>query len=194
MSRPDFRFTLFVIGGVMWLASNGVARAQSAPPVIDEKTPSGLVTRSVPPALPIIPDQNQRSGLVTRSVPIVSHLPMDKDRDQFYDTRWNDKWVTSPTPRWPNNPLTSGLYGLRLPNDCTSCYSPYFQGSPGKSTNGPNCGRMKFRLINGFVHPFQPICHYYAGGCYVPVYNLDPTVPGVNAFPFGGFWRRTTGG
>src|SRR4051795_1174410 len=40
---------------------------------------------------PHIPDIQQRSGLLDRFIPIEPHLPHDKDRDDFYTTRWGDK-------------------------------------------------------------------------------------------------------
>ena len=197
MARLHLRFAVIGFVGVLGLASSLEVKAQTAPPFIDEKLPDGsVVPRAVEPPLPILPDRSQRSGLITRSVPITPHLPPDPDRDLYYNTRWNPRRATSSTPKYPNNWFTSGLYGLRLKQDCTACYSPYFQGSPGQSTLPPNTGngRMRFRMVNNFLHPFQPISYYYAGGCYVPVYQLDPTIPGVNGFPYGVFWKRTTGG
>ena len=173
------------------LAGSPSAHAQGPPPAITEVAPNGaLVTLPVPTPTPAIPDQNQRSGLITRSTPIVPNLPYDKRRDQYFNTRW----ANSPVMKYPNYPCTSGLYGLRWGTPCTACFSPYFTGSPGTSTIGPDCARPRFRVLTNFVHPFKPVCHYYANGCYVPVYDLDPTVPGPGPFPIGVFWRRCLGG
>jgi hypothetical protein len=134
-----------------------------------------------------------RSGLLSRFIPVIPHLPTDPDRDKFYDTYWDDDPFKA---AHPNSCKHGGLYGLRLKADCTKCYSPYFLGEPGRSTAGPHCdpGHRGARIITNFFHPFRPVCHYYAGGCYVPVYDLDPLVTGPGPFPWHVFFKRHNGG
>ena len=50
------------------------------------------------------------------------------------------------------------------------------------------------RLVRNVFHPFKPVGTYYAGGCYVPIYDLDPLVPGVGPYPYGIFKRGSTEG
>ncbi len=140
---------------------------------------------------PHIPEIRQRSGLLDRFDPIEPHLPHDKDRDNFYTTRWGDKDEV----HRPNNIRNGGLYGRFWKADCTACVYPFFIGSPGKSTLHPDCKRGHFssRLVRNVLHPFKPVGHYYAGGCYVPIYDLDPLVPGVGPYP-GGLFKREHGG
>lgn len=139
---------------------------------------------------PVVRDLDQRSGLITRHVPITPNLPPDPDRDRWYVTRWGDDHEHG---SHPNTIKNSGLYGRKWKSGCTACYSPYFAGSPGRSTLTHTCGQH-FRLVTNFVHPFRPVCTYYAGGCYVPVYDLDPLVPGPGPFPYKNFFKRPTGG
>ena len=141
---------------------------------------------------PVVPDINQRSGLISRWTPIQGRLPEDPDRDTFYDTRWAD----NPRYTHPNSLCHGGLYGLRWGADCTSCVYPYFRGAPGRSTLDAGCaphGRFS-RWWENFAHPFKPVCNYYAGGCSVPVYDLDPFVPGPGPFPLNLFLRQPGGG
>jgi hypothetical protein len=141
---------------------------------------------------PYIPNDIERSGNLTRIIPFPNVLPHDPKRDTFTGTRWED----SPYYWNPNSPLTSGLYGRRWVEDCTTCYAPMFRGSPGKSTNRPGCERCPkmTRFVTNFTKPFKPVCHYYAGGCYVPVYDLDPFAPGPGPFPYPFFLWRPIGG
>ena len=137
---------------------------------------------------PFFPTVEQRSGLVTRFVPIEPWLPHDKYRDTFYDTRWTDHPDTHPTH--PNTVCDGGLYGRRWPGYCTASFAPYFFGSPGQSTVGPNCKPWPrvLKLPQTLLHPFRPVCYYYDQGTYVPIYDLDPAAPGPgrvpNIFPF----------
>ena len=83
-------------------------------------------------------------------------------------------------PNHPNWFRSGGLYGRRWPGYCTASFSPYFFGSPGQSTVGPDCKPWP-RILKGpqtLVHPFRPVCYYYDQGTYVPVYDLDPLAPG----------------
>jgi hypothetical protein len=141
---------------------------------------------------PHIPDIQQRSGLLDRFIPIEPHLPHDKDRDDFYTTRWGDKDEV----HRPNNIKNGGLYGRFWKAECTACVYPFFRGSPGQSTICPDCRRKHFssRLVRNVFHPFKPVGMYYTGGCYVPIYDLDPLVPGVGPYPYGVFPKQHGGG
>jgi hypothetical protein len=142
---------------------------------------------------PSIPDIDERSGLLTRFQRIEPLNPPDPDRDAFYDTRYGDP----PNYRWwPNCIKNGGFYGLRWTGKCTATFYPYFYGSPGNMVT-EECVRRGplFRHVGSFFHPFRPICHYYDQGCYVPVYDLDPIVPGPGPtgwFPW--YWRNPRGG
>lgn len=142
---------------------------------------------------PRIADINERSGLVSRFVPIQPTLPHDPDRDTFYDTRWADSPQVLP---FPNCYKHNGLYGLRWPSKCTASVYPFFYGSPGNSTIGPECipKHRLSRWVQNFVHPFKPVGMYYAGGSYVPIYDLDPLVTGPGPFPWSHFIRDPSGG
>jgi hypothetical protein len=137
---------------------------------------------------PFYPTVEQRSGLIGRYIPIQPNLPRDPYRDSFYDTRFTDH--ADFNPNHPNWFRSGGLYGRRWPGYCTASFSPYFFGSPGQSTVGPDCKPCP-RYLKGLqtvVHPFRPVCYYYEQGSYVPIYDLDPVAPGPgrvpNWFPF----------
>jgi hypothetical protein len=139
---------------------------------------------------PRLPDATQRSGLITRYSPIIPRLPHDKDRDDYYITRWSE-----PDTKHPNL-YPQGMYGLKWNRDCTSCNNPFFRGFP-----GPNCVNGKclpaprsHRLWDNFIHPYRPVGYYYAGGCAVPIYDLDPLVTGPGPFPWNVFFKRPEGG
>lgn len=129
---------------------------------------------------PAIPDMAERSGLMTRFAPTMrTNLPHDCHRDNFYGTRMGDFATTG---KW-NCFRGGGLYGLTLDPGCTTCTTPQFTGAPGRpSANAPGCNpgqKSSFgTLAQKFVHPFKPIGHYYQHGCWVPIYDLDPLVPG----------------
>jgi hypothetical protein len=133
---------------------------------------------------PLLPNEAERSGILTRHIPITPHLPHDPDRDDFYLTRRADA-----PPHKPNCMLTSGLYGLPLKCDCTVSFRPYFWGSPG-GNYGPDCEKVNCRLFGNFLHPWRPVYHYYSGGSYVPVYDLDPICPGPGPFPFPRLYHK----
>jgi hypothetical protein len=139
---------------------------------------------------PRVADVNERNGMISRFLPLSSTLPRDPYRDVFYDTRWADY----PQVTHPNWFKHNGLYGLRWAGSCTSCTYPYFRGSPGTSTITPRCRPMRpvFRFVENVSHPFRPVGSYYAGGCYVPLYDLDPLVvgPGPNPWPFYFNWCK----
>jgi hypothetical protein len=133
---------------------------------------------------PIIPNVEQRSGLISRFVPIEPRLPADKYRDTFYDTRWADRPDTH--PNHPNVIKDGGLFGRFWPGYCTTSIYPFFYGSPGQSTVGPGCKpwHRALKLPQTLLQPFRPVCYYYEQGSYVPVYDLDPLVPGPGPNPY----------
>jgi hypothetical protein len=129
----------------------------------------------------VVPD-----GLMSRWTPPRTVLPPDPDRDHFY---YGKKWANAPSTK-PNWPCTSGLYGLNYTDRCTTCYAPYFFGTPGGNNAEPCCEKVKFRLIGNFVHPWRPVGGYYSGGCATPIYDLDPIVPGPGLFPWSWIQKR----
>ena len=134
------------------------------------------------------------SGLTQRWYPAPSNLPPDPRRDQFYTTRWANRPADD---KHVNSLCDGGLYGRRWPDSCTRSVAPYFRGYPGRDTLCPDCGPAKHELgrrLESFVHPSKPVGMYYAGGSYVPLYDLDPVVPGPGPFPWKHFWRKPTGG
>ncbi len=135
--------------------------------------------------LPALPTDNARNGLITRYAPVQPKLPHDPDRDDYYITRRVDH-----PPRLPNSPFTSGLYGLRFPDNCVECYSPYFRGYPGQSSVTPDCKPPHPRIIMNFFHPWRPVGAYYDGGGYSPIYDLDPISPGPGPFPWQWIYHR----
>ncbi len=142
---------------------------------------------------PSVSDINQRSGLVQRFIPIEPHLPPDRQRDTWYNTRWGDP----PNRRhFINSIKNGGLYGLHWRATCTQSNYPYFFGSPGENTLRPECrrGRPAFRWIENWVHPFRPVGEYYDQGSYVPIYDLDPLVPGPGPFPWPFYFNYARGG
>ena len=158
----------------------GVARAQL--PGAPDRVPQ-----------PRIADMNARSGLLTRfNLSPREVLPPDPRRDYFFNTRYGDK----AGPWWPNGVHGGGLYGFRWKGQCTSCGYPNFHGSPGRSTMNGDCVPVspRNRLWANFVHPFKPVGMYYQNGCYVPIYDLDPIVPGPGPFPWPFYYRGPRGG
>ncbi len=140
---------------------------------------------------PYLPSEDQRSGLLTRQAAIMPTLPPDPDRDSFYGTRWGDHHG----PTHPNSPFTGGLYGLKYKNQCVASYNPYFRGTCGGSTAGPCCEPVEHRAVGNIVHPWRPVGGYYAGGSAVPIYDLDPLVPGPGVWPFPRlFFHQRQGG
>jgi hypothetical protein len=142
---------------------------------------------------PSVPDINERSGLLMRFTEIEPHLPPDKRRDTWYTTRWGDPPNRRPHINWYKN---GGMYGLRLRAACTESVYPYFFGSPGQSTLRPECRRAprSLRWISNLVHPFRPVGEYYGQGSYVPIYDLDPLVPGPGPFPWPIYYKGAHGG
>ena len=149
---------------------------------------AGAARAQVPVPAPISNDVSQRSGLFTRQVQIVSRLPPDPKRDIWQNGRWADPHES----QLANCLVTGGLYGrYKWKSDCTACNAPNFAGNPGQSTmNGPNCPPAHDRLLANALHPFKPVSYYYTGGCYAPIYDLDPLVPGPGPFPFPRLYLR----
>jgi hypothetical protein len=134
---------------------------------------------------PAVPEVRERSGLFTRIVPIRPHLPPDKDRDLFYNSKWMPRHRSN-WGHWINSWKDGGMYGQPLAAGCTTCRAPYFRGSPGAPTVDAACEPFGHgaRVFGNIIHPFRPVDSYYSGGCYVPVYDLDPLVPGPGWFPW----------
>lgn len=149
---------------------------------------AGAARAQVPVPAPISNDVSQRSGLFTRQVQIVSRLPPDPKRDIWQNGRWADPHEHDSA----NCIITGGLYGrYKWKSDCTACNAPNFAGNPGQSTrNEPNCPPAHGRLLSNALHPFKPVSYYYTGGCYAPIYDLDPLVPGPGPFPFPRLYLR----
>lgn len=129
---------------------------------------------------PAIPDMAERSGLIGRFASVMrTNLPPDCHRDTFFGTRFGDFPTTG---KW-NCIRGGGLYGLALDPGCVTCNSPQFTGAVGRPmANAPGCNpgaKGPFALLGQkFVHPFHPVGQYYQHGCWVPIYDLDPVVPG----------------
>jgi hypothetical protein len=145
-----------------------------------------------------VPDMRQRSGLVQRQTRIEPHLPPDPKRDQWYDTRWADPPNRRKCPNWYVN---NGIYGLPWRDNYTKSIHPYFFGAPGRDTltdkgnfgtvhNVRQLGRSMFHQLDRF----KPIGIYYDQGSYVPIYDLDPIVPGPGPWPWPWFRRLTSAG
>src|SRR5215208_1157831 len=116
---------------------------------------------------PHIPDTYQRSGLLQRWIPIHPWLPPDPRRDLWYDTRWGDR----PEGHRPNSIKEGGMYGHLWREHCSASIYPYFYGSPGRNTIGPECcpWPRPLRAVQGLVKPFKPVGMYYDQGSYVPI-------------------------
>jgi hypothetical protein len=145
----------------------------------------------LPPPAPVKPNVEERSGLLSRYTSIIPTLPPDPKRDNFYDTKYGDY----PLKIGRDNMFNGGLYGERWKGDCTATVLPHFWGTP-SNTIGPHC-KTAFpaaRWYSNFVHPFRPVGMYYDRGVFVPIYDLDPWVPGPGPFPWPCFIRRPLGG
>jgi len=189
--RPSLAMAL-ALAAVIGLAWAGAVRAQSYPAPPPPTQPEDSSPTEVQPQPrrtgPRIPDVRKRSGLFTRQTPIEPKLPVDSKRDIYLGTRWEPRhrWRQG---RWINSFLDGGLYGRKLTTKCTACLQPFFKGAPGNNTLCPDCEppNRYHRWFSNFVQPFRPVDEYYAGGCYVPVYDLDPFVPGPGPFPWSYF-------
>ncbi len=178
--------------------ATGTAAKPSTTPAADKPKPrptgmiDGQPVKDMTPQ-PLIPNINRRSGLLQRWTPIDPHLPPDPRRDQWYDTRWGDPPNLRPHP---NSYFNGGLYGLKWKDADTVSYAPYFYGTPGQNTMRPESQPRHniFRLPRNLLHPFRPVGMYYDQGSYVPVYDLDPLVPGPGAWPWPFFQKLTAVG
>lgn len=142
---------------------------------------------------PKLPQIEQRSGLIQRYMPIESHLPPDPRRDQWYDTRWGDP----PNFRKHHNFYPNGgLYGLFWKAKDTQSFYPYFYGAPGQSTITADSRPVPtaLRPLSAMVHPFKNVGMYYEQGSYVPIYDLDPVVPGPGPMIWPWYRRLTNWG
>jgi hypothetical protein len=142
----------------------------------------------------LFPDINNRSGLLQRFELPESFQPYDPNRVKYDNTRWA-RWLRV-NYNHPNNWCRGGLYGLPWKGACTASYYPFFQGSPGQSTLQPDCQpkHRAWRIVENFVHPFRPVGTYYNLGSYVPIYDLDPFVPGPGPFPWPWYYKGYCGG
>ncbi|WP_165250693.1 hypothetical protein [Paludisphaera soli] len=143
--------------------SGGVARAQAPPPNV--------------------PDLETRSGLVMRFTNPAGKLPQDPYRDNFYATRYADRGLVK---HLRVKPKDQGLYGLGWKAADTESVYPYFYGNPGQSTVTASSKPWPrpLRVFQGMAEPFRPVGMYYSMGSYVPIYDVDPVVPGPGPYPY----------
>jgi hypothetical protein len=141
---------------------------------------------------PFVPDVTERSGLLMRFAATPELLPPDKHRDNFYNTRYADKGPVK-LPNWYSS---QGLYGLGWKTPATESVYPFFYGMPGQSTVDSSSlpWWRPLRLFQGLAHPFRPVGMYYQMGSYVPIYDLDPVVPGPGPYPYPFYFNWWHGG
>ena len=140
------------------------------------------------------PNIRQRSGLLDRFDPIEPHLPHDKDRDNFYITRWGDKDKV----HRPNNIKNGGLYGRFWKAECTACASPSSSGEvPARARSARIAGGSTSpRAWSGtWFHPFRPVCMHSCGS-WPPRARLRPAPARPRRRPLSlrGLPERTRGG
>ncbi len=142
--------------------------------------------------VPYVPDLSERSGLVMRFAAAPQYLPPDPRRDSFYNTRYADKGPV----KYQNNLLTQGLYGFGWKTPSTKSVYPYFYGMPGQSSIDRSSlpWWRPARIVQSFAHPFRPVGMYYQMGSYVPIYDLDPLVPGPGPYPYPFYFNWARGG
>jgi len=152
---------------------------------------SGATARAQAPQ-PFVPDISERSGLLMRFAATPELLPPDKHRDKFYNTRYADKGPV----KCPNWFATQGLYGLGMKTPATESVYPFFYGMPGQSTvdSSSRPWWRPLRFFQGLAHPFRPVGMYYQMGSYVPIYDLDPVVPGPGPYPYPFYLNWLHGG
>jgi hypothetical protein len=151
--------------------------------VLVAAVPSSVTTRAQEPQ-PFYPSVEERSGLLNRFIPIEPWLPPDPHRDTFYDTRFANHPDTHPDhPNIYKN--GGGLYGRRWPGYNTATIYPYFYGNS-SNTLGPGSKPWPriLKLPQTLLQPFRPVCYYYDQGAYVPLYDLDPLIPGPGPNPY----------
>lgn len=183
---------LALAGGIALavIALSTPAMAQ-APATAPATSPPGPQTFDEP--VPAVREMSQRSGIIFRQTPIESTLPPDPRRDRWYNTRWGDSPNERKHVNWYPN---GGLYGLRWRTNHTRSIWPFFYGSPGESTMNADVHPVSplARLPRAIFHPFKPIGMYYNQGSYVPIYDLDPIVPGPGPWPWPFFQKLTAAG
>ncbi|WP_337177341.1 hypothetical protein [Paludisphaera sp.] len=152
---------------------------------------AGVARAQTPP--PNVPDVQDRSGLMMRFTDPPGRLPPDKYRDNFYATRYADQGLVK-HPRI--NPKSQGLYGLGWKGADTESVYPYFYGNPGSSsiTSYSKPWPRPLRVFQGMAHPFKPVGMYYSNGSYVPIYDIDPLVPGPGPYPYPFYFNWHKGG
>jgi hypothetical protein len=157
---------------------------------------AGATARAQPPQ-PFIQDTTERSGLLMRFAGTEEVLPHDPHRDNFYNTRYDDHtWGQHPVVKHPNWVLSQGLYGLGWKTNHTESVYPYFYGMPGQSTVDSRSlhGWRPLRFLDNLAHPWRPVGMYYSMGSYVPIYDLDPLVPGPGPYPIPFYFNWLHGG
>ncbi|HKI17050.1 MAG TPA: hypothetical protein VKA15_04190 [Isosphaeraceae bacterium] len=152
---------------------------------------TGAAARAQAPK-PFVPDITERSGLLMRFAATPEILPPDKHRDKFYNTRYADKGPVN-CPNWY---ATQGLYGLGMKTPATESVYPFFYGMPRQSTvdSSSRPWWRPLRFFQGLAHPFRPVGMYYQMGSYVPIYDLDPVVPGPGPYPYPFYFNWVHGG
>ncbi|MDG3007333.1 hypothetical protein [Paludisphaera mucosa] len=151
----------------------------------------GVARAQIPP--PRVPELEERSGLVMRFTDVPGSLPPDKYRDNFYATRYADKGAVK---HLRINPKDQGLYGLGWKAADTESVYPFFYGNPGSSTitAATKPWPRPLRVFQGMAHPYKPVGMYYSNGSYVPIYDVDPVVPGPGPYPFPFYFNWNKGG
>lgn len=160
----------------------------------------GLVAADARAQLPraLVEPAERRSGLFTRHQPrIEPRLPVDRDRDVFYGTQWDDRDPKRGLFHPENSWCDGGMYGNKLKSDCVQSVYPYFRGAPGQARL--DCEECRppskyGRYLTNFLHPQKPVGTYYSGGSYVPIYDFDYFVPGPGPFPWNHYLKYPTGG
>jgi len=152
---------------------------------------AGAAARAQAPA-PLVPDIHERSGLLMRFVDVPGRLPPDPHRDNFYGTRYADRGLV----KHVDGVKDQGLYGMGWKARCTESVYPFFYGNPGEGKIDPACRpkNRSLRFVQGVLHPFKPVGSYYQEGSYVPIYDLDPGVPGPGPFPYPFYFNWGKGG
>jgi hypothetical protein len=152
---------------------------------------SGGVARAQAP--PKVPDIENRSGLMMRFTNPVGKLPPDPYRDNFYATRYADRGAVK---HLRINPKDQGLYGLGWKAADNESVYPFFYGSPGQSTVTASSKPWPrpLRVFQGMAEPYRPVGMYYSMGSYVPIYDIDPVVPGPGPYPYPFYFNWFKGG
>ena len=153
---------------------------------------AGAVAHAQTPP-PLVPNIEHRSGLIMRFTDIPGSLPPDPLRDNFYATRYADRGEVK---HLRINPKDQGLYGLGWKAADTESVYPYFYGNPGRSSITPYSKpwHPSLRVFQSMAHPYKPVGMYYSNGSYVPIYDVDPLVPGPGPYPFPFYFNWHKGG